>query len=136
MVLYAVGLHAWFSESDEPGWAGYAEKTGARFFADPCPPRGAVLGWVIWWGRLLAGHLVVARLLVVGFTDNGCHDAHHLDPRGRRFDWCNSAYARMELLAGWPRARAVFWHSWSLNEAISDNFARLAAPPAQDRNLA
>ncbi|MHA5053037.1 fatty acid desaturase [Streptomyces sp. SD15] len=37
MVLYAVGLHAWYKRSDEPGWAGYAEKTGARFFADPTP---------------------------------------------------------------------------------------------------
>lgn len=131
-VLYALGLHAWYRQSSGPGWSGFAEKTGARFFADNCPAKTGkgpvrLIQWARWWLRLLFWHLLVARVLVIGFTDNGCHDAHHADPGGRRFDWCNAAYARSALLAQLPQARVHFWHTWSLDGAIRQNFDQLAA---------
>lgn len=130
-VLYALGLHAWYRRSPAAGWAGFAERTGARFFADPCPARlpggrPAALAWTRWWLRLILWHLCVARLLVIGPTDNGCHDAHHADPAGRRFDWCNAAYARPALLAQLPHTKVHFWHTWSLSGAIRRNFDQLA----------
>ncbi|WP_030180981.1 hypothetical protein [Streptomyces violaceorubidus] len=134
MVLYALGLHSWFRDSSRSGWEGFAEKTGARFFADPCPARSlrgprALRAWCFWWFRLLFWHLLVARVLVVGFTDNGCHDAHHADPKGRTFNWCDAAYARSEMMANSPRAQENFWHTWSLSEAITRNFDQLADLP-------
>ncbi|MFE9928903.1 hypothetical protein [Streptomyces sp. NPDC005533] len=131
MVLYALGLHAWFKESEEPGWSGYAEKTGARFFVDRTPDPAPwtpthLRAWARWWIRFMFWHLVVGRFFVIGLTDNGCHDAHHADPAGRRFDWANAAYARADMLDGSPLARAHFWHTWTLGEAIAQNFDQLA----------
>jgi hypothetical protein len=136
MVVYAIGLHAWFHESADAGWAGFAEKTGARFFLSPCPVSSTLrltglARWVGWWCVLITWHFVIARMFVVGLTDNGCHDAHHADPRGRNFDWCNAAYARSDYMNSRPQAKLSFWHTWSLNRAISDNFDRLAASAAQ-----
>ncbi|MHA5053038.1 hypothetical protein [Streptomyces sp. SD15] len=72
-------------------------------------------------------HFFIGRLLVIGLTDNGCHDAHHADPAGRRFDWSNAAYARTAMLDRVPLVRAHFWHTWTLGRAISQNFDQMAA---------
>jgi hypothetical protein len=135
MVIYAIGLHSWFRETSGTGWASFAEKTGARFFLTPCPRSSAsrltmFTRWIRWWFVLFLWHFLIARLFVVGLTDNGCHDAHHADPRGGRFDWCNAAYARTHYLSRLPQAQSDFWNSWSLNDSISANFDRLSAQSA------
>jgi fatty acid desaturase len=129
MVLYSLGLHRWHSQTSERTRADYLAKTGARFFGDPCPDKGSsrivsFVRWTRWWLRFLFVHLLVSRIAVIGYTDNGCHDVHHAYPRGDRFDWCNSTYARSAILES-SADRESFWHTWGLFTAIRDNFAEL-----------
>jgi fatty acid desaturase len=137
LVLYALSLHRWYHKAP-PGTsarAAYLAKTGARFFADPCPPRHLTgprrwSAWLAWWARFVLVHVLVSKLFVLGCTDNQHHDAHHAAPTGTAFDFCNSAYSRHRLAAE-PRFRGHCWHTWTLLGAVGANFDYMATLPRE-----
>jgi fatty-acid desaturase len=127
-VLYLLSLHKWYCRTKEQGIQAVIAMTGARFFCDACPPQNSSARWIRWfwwWFRFFILHLLLSRLAVIGGTDNSQHDAHHADPNGLVFDWCNSIYSRHELAISGRYANKM-WHSWGLFRAINDNFIDMA----------
>jgi hypothetical protein len=127
-IPYTLGLHMWWLPT-AGGRAGYVERTGARFFGDPCPSldlpflrRCFAWGW--WLARFLMLHLLVSKLFIVS-GDNQTHDAHHMNPR-RGFDWLNSVFDRQRLV---ETSHDAYWHTWSFFPAIQKSFELMSSLP-------
>lgn len=141
-IIFALGLHRWFL-TREPGMSArefYRAKTGGRFLGDPLPHEDLplakrYLAWVCWWLRFLVLHLLIGRMFILGVTDNSSHDAHHVDPHGNKYKWCNSVYSRQRLVTSGPDARKL-WHTWgSIFTPIMLNFERMSQMPKPDQDV-
>lgn len=136
MVLFSLGLHKWFMQR-KAGMSArvfYLSKTGGRFFGDPLPQKDLPLlrryfALSLWWLRLLVVHLLIGKLFVMGASDNQQHDAHHIDPQGKKHEWFNSIYSR-HLIASSGQDASYVWNTWgSVLTAVRLNFERMAKMP-------
>ena len=99
---------------------------GARLPPEELGRGRAALGWAAWWANMLTVQMFVRLFVLVG--DAPCHDFHHRRP-GKR--WTNYIYARQaDVDAGSPGYPANYIETWGLFRAIDENFAALAAAPA------
>jgi fatty acid desaturase len=124
--------HAWFipQRPDESVREHLSTRSWGRFCASPLPspalsPPARLLAWCGWWFSMLAYHLPMRFLVLVG--DAPHHDFHHRHPG--TLDWTFSGHARQADIdsghKGWP----AYWDVWGYHVALNHVFDALSGVP-------
>lgn len=125
LLLQLLTEHTWV-HSGEKGRPAIAALTPDRYFGEPLP-KGGLLNWVTWWGRLFLVHLPARLFIAPGDLAN--HAFHHRKPNAR-LDWPNAAFARrddaLDNHKGWP----AYHEHWGARNMLNATFEALSALPS------